>query len=156
MPLIPLANCLVQSTSFPHAFIRVIRFICAIRDISCRSSCPCFPWQPSRSLRENALRSALRGPNSNRCQHFDFDCAAGATCYDTDIRFYDDDDHTALYPWENRLWDMGAVPLSTVLSAPSSGGSRWSYTDLIVGHTYVMETDQGYAKFYIVSLQNAE
>jgi len=46
MPLIPLGNCLVQSTSFPHASIRVIRSICAIRDTSCRSSCCCFPWRP--------------------------------------------------------------------------------------------------------------
>ena len=45
MPLIPLANCLVQSTSFPHASIRLIR---SIRDTSCRSSCCRFP---SRSLR---------------------------------------------------------------------------------------------------------
>ena len=48
MPLIPLGNCLVQSTSFPHASIRVIRSIRAIRDTSCRSSCCRFP---SRSLR---------------------------------------------------------------------------------------------------------
>ena len=48
MPLIPLANCFVQSTSFPHASIRVIRSIRAIRDTSCRSSCCRFP---SRSLR---------------------------------------------------------------------------------------------------------
>ena len=48
MPLIPLANCLVQSTSFPHASIRVIRSIRAICDTSSRSSCCRFP---SRSLR---------------------------------------------------------------------------------------------------------
>ncbi len=45
MPLIPLSNCLVQSTSFPHASIRVIR---AIRDTSSRSSCCRFSL---RSLR---------------------------------------------------------------------------------------------------------
>ena len=48
MPLIPLGNCFVQSTSFTHASIRVIRSIRAIRDTSCRSSCCRFP---SRSLR---------------------------------------------------------------------------------------------------------
>jgi len=93
---------------------------------------------------------------SKRSTRFDFDCAAGANCYDTDIGFYDDEDHTAFYPWENRLWDVGEVPLSSVASAPSSGGARWSYVTLTVGHTYVVSTDQGYAKFHVISIGNAE
>ncbi len=94
---------------------------------------------------------------SKRSTQFDFDCAAGADCYDTDIGFYDDDDNPTYFDaWSRRVWDMGAVPLNSALSVPSSGGKRWTYITLMVGHTYVLETDQGYAKFYVVSLGNAE
>jgi len=74
MPLIPLANCFVQSTGFPHASIRVIRSICAIRDTSCCSSCSRFPWRPvhqstttDRPLREaKAFLSPTRFTRSRR------------------------------------------------------------------------------------------
>lgn len=88
---------------------------------------------------------------------FDFDCAAGYSCNDTDMYFKDDDDTvTSLYPWENLLWDMGAVSLNTVTAVPGVGGKRWSDTHIAVGHTYVIATDYGYAKFYVISIGNAD
>ena len=94
---------------------------------------------------------------SERDTGYDFDYVAGhETWWNTNVQFYDDDEHKmTLYSWSNRLWDMGAVPLNSVTTVPTEGGKRWSYIAATVGHTYVVETDYGYAKFYVKSMGEA-
>lgn len=81
---------------------------------------------------------------------------AADTDYYSRIHFYDDDDQPT-HVYTHRLWDLGNVALASVTSKPSTDTYSYRHTTMQVGHTYVVETATGYAKFHVISVvENAE
>jgi len=72
------------------------------------------------------------------------------------ISFRDNDVHSAMVFCYQRLVDAGLVPLVSVASVPTTGGCRNCGMTMQVGHTYIVQTEHGYAKFHVISLGNAE
>ncbi|MBA7576151.1 hypothetical protein ES708_17988 [subsurface metagenome] len=62
--------------------------------------------------------------------------------------------HLDTTDYKNQVKDMGAVDISTVLTAPSD--TEWdvspNITPLLVGHTYVAKCNDGYVKFQVISV----
>lgn len=59
---------------------------------------------------------------------------------------------------QNRIQDMGAVALSNITSAPTSGWDGCTGADqpLEVGHVYTLKLQDGYAKFEVLSINLEE
>ena len=72
------------------------------------------------------------------------------------ISFRDNDIQLAMVFSNQRLVDAGLVPLVSVASVPTTGGCRFCGIKMQVGHTYIVQTEHGYAKFHVISLGNAE
>ncbi len=76
--------------------------------------------------------------------------SSSATLY-----FYDQQGReTCGYTYSRRIWNMGKMSLASIRSVPDTGGSTWTYVEMLVGNAYVVRTPTGqYAKFRVLSIE---
>jgi hypothetical protein len=97
------------------------------------------------------LYSYVLGVTESTPYYYNFDGVGNS-----EMSFYDDDDAPmSVLTGSRTVWDVGAVGLETVTDVPTSSGRTYTYVRLYEGHTYVVRTDRGYAKFRVISLSDA-